>query len=441
MTKLTRRQMLRGALGVTLSLPFLEYFTMEGAVAQGMPGDKPRLLVYFLPNGRNPSWWVPNASGGSLTFPAEASALQPYANRALSIANLDNIAARESPGAAHAMGTSTVLSGVRFPDLGGLKCGITLDQIVAQQIDAGTRFRSLQFSAGEPGTCDVGGSPCPYTQCISWADAGQPLIPTINPESAFNQLFDTSVDGLTGASAEVRRQTRRSLLDFVRDDAKDLEKKLGTKDRERLEQYFTSLREVERSFASDGLTDGCPVPTEGPAGTLAYPDRVPAFHELMKLAFQCNQTRVASFMIEFGLSQRSHPFLEAPGQHHALSHSDPDQLRRVERWHAEQIGHLLGLLDSTPDAGGGTLLDNTVVLVMPSMGIGTVHDHAKVCPILFGGQSILNTNGQQVVADGTPLNNLHVSLLDAFGIQGAFGTEGKVFGDYSTAALAGVKAG
>lgn len=440
MKSISRRHMLRGALGVTLSLPFLEYFAMDGALAQASRGDKPRLLVYFLPNGRVPSWWVPTGGNGSLTFPSEASALQPFASRALSIVDLDNIAARESPGAAHAMGTSTVLSGVRFPDLGGLKCGITLDQIVAQELDGGNRFRSLQFSAGEPGTCDVGGSPCPYTQCISWAGAGQPLIPTINPESAFNQLFDTGVDGLTGASAEVRRQTRQSLLDFVRDDARNLEDKLGAKDKERLEEYFTSLREVERSFSSAGVPESCPVPAQGPAGTLAYQDRVPAFHDLIKLAFQCEQTRVASFMIEFGLSQRSHGFLNAPGQHHALSHSDPTQLRRVERWHAEQIAHLLGLLDSTPDTNGGTLLDTTLVLVMPSMGIGTVHDHQKVCPLLFGAQSIVNTTGQQVSAAGVPLNNLHVALLEAFGIQGAFGSEGKVFGDYSTSALPGVTA-
>jgi hypothetical protein len=440
MPKITRRQWLRGAFSVSLALPFLEYFAMDGALAQAGPASKPRLLVYFLPNGRVPEWWVPTGGDGSLTFPAEASALQPFASRALSIVNLDNIAARESPGAAHAMGTSTVMSGVRFPDLGGLKCSTTLDQIVARELDTQTRFRSLQFSAGEPGTCDVGGSPCPYTQCISWAGEGQPLIPTINPEAAFEQLFDTSVDGLTGASAEVRRQTRRSLLDFVREDAKDLEGKLGSADRERLDEYFTSLREVERSFAADAVPDSCPVPA-APAGTLAYQDRVPAFHDLMKLAFQCDQTRVMSFMIEFGLSQRSHDFLNAPGQHHALSHSDPEQLRRVETWHAEQIAHLLTLLRDTPDADGESLLDNTVVLVMPSMGIGTVHDHANVCPLLFGGQSIVNTTGQQVVADGTPLNNLHVALLEAFGIQGAFGNNGAVFGDYGTAALPGVSAG
>lgn len=437
---ITRRTWLRGAASLTLALPFLEYFGTS-ALAQTMPQQKPRLLVYFLPNGRNPAWWVPTGGNGSLTFPTQAAALQPFANRALSIANLDNIAARESPGAAHAMGTSTVMSGVRFPDLGGLKCGRTLDQIVANELNPQTRFRSLQFSAGEPGTCDVGGSPCPYTQCISWADAGQPLIPTINPRAAFDQLFDTTVDGLTGASAELRKQTRQSVLDFVRDDARDLEGRLGQHDRERLDEYFTSLREVERSITADPISATCPIPTEGPAGSLAYQDRVPAFHELIKLAFQCDQTRIASFMIEFGLSQRSHDFLGAPGQHHAISHGDPAQLQRVETWHAEQIAHLLGLLDATPDTGGGTLLDNTLVLVMPSMGIGTVHDHQNVCPVLFGGQSIVNTTGQQVVAAGTPLNNLHAALLEAFGITGTFGSNGAVFGDYGNGALAGVVAG
>lgn len=440
MNKITRRRMLRGAFSATLALPFLEYFTTTGALAQTTPGSKPRLLVYFLPNGRVPEWWVPSGGNGTLTFPAEASALQPFASRALSIANLDNIAARESPGAAHAMGTSTVMSGVRFPDLGGLKCSKTLDQIIATEVNAPTRFRSLQFSAGEPATCDVGGSPCPYTQCISWAAPGQPLIPTINPAAAFGQLFDTSVDGLTGTAAERRKVTRRSVLDFVKEDATDLQQKLGSADRARLEEYFTSLREVERSLTAEPVSASCPVPIEGPGGNLAYSDRVPAFHELIKLAFQCDQTRVASFMIEFGLSQRSHDFLGAPGQHHAISHSDPAQLQRVETWHAQQIAHLLTLLRDTPDADGSSLLDNTLVLVMPSMGIGTIHDHGQVCPIMFGAQGIVNTTGQKIVASGTPINNLHAALLDAFGIAGAFGSNGQIFGDYGSGPLAGVKA-
>ena len=168
---------------------------------------------------------------------------------------------------------------------------------------------------------------------------------------------------------------------------------------------------------------------------------MPAFHELIKLAFQCDQTRVLSFMIEFGLSQRTHDFLGSPGQHHAISHNSPDQLQRVEKWQADQIGHMLTLLRDTPDAGGASLLDNTLVLVMPSMGIGTVHDHQRVCPILFGGQSIVNTTGRQIDASGIPLNNLHISLLEAYGIEGTFGTNGSAFGDYGTGTISGIKVG
>ena len=438
MRQISRRTWLKGALGATLALPTLEFFSAGTASAQS--GAAPRLLVYFLPNGRVPEWWVPSGGNGALSFPAESAALQPFANRALSLVNLDNIAARESPGAAHAMGTSTVMSGVRFPDLAGLKCNTTLDQYVAQKVGGMSRFRSLQFSAGEPATCDVGGSPCPYTQCISWAAPGQPLIPTINPARAFDQLFDTSVDGLKGEKAEIRKISRRSLLDFVLDDAHDLERKLGSEDKSRLEAYFTSFREVEQRLTSEAVTDACPLPAAAPGGTLAYPERVGAFQEIMKLAFQCDQTRVISFMIEFGLSQRTHDFLGAPGQHHAISHGDPGQLRRVETWHAQQIAGLLTLLQDTPDIDGSSLLDNTMVLVMPSMGIGTVHDHSRVCPLIFGAQSHVQTTGQRVQADGVPLANLHVSLLEVFGIEGQFGNNGMTFGDYGAGTLQGIRA-
>ncbi len=438
--KISRRTWLKGAFSTTLALPMLEYFGAGTAAAQAGADAKPRLLVYYLPNGRVPDWWVPVASGDSLTFPTEASALQPFASRALSVVNLDNIAAKDSPGAAHAMGTSTVLSGVRFPDLSGLKCNITLDQLIANELDPQTRFRSLQFSAGEPGTCDVGGSACPYTQCISWAGPGQPLIPTINPATAFEQLFDTSVDGLVGPAAEVRRKTRRSLLDFVKDDAATLQSRLGAADKMRLDEYFTSVREVEKTLTQDTLPASCVLPAEGPGGTLAYPDRVEAFHDLLSLAFQCDQTRIASFMIEFGLSQRSHEFLNAPGQHHALSHNDPEQLRRVETWQAEKVASMLTRLRDTPDVDGTSLLDNTLVLVMPSMGIGTIHDHGNVCPSMFGGQSIVQTTGKRVTATGRPMNDFHAALLEAYGIAGSFGRDGSIFGDYGNSRLAGVKA-
>ncbi len=434
---LTRRRFLRGAGTAMLALPFLEYFRPTRAAAHAcMP---PRLLVYYFPNGRRPEWWVP-AGGDSLTFSAQSASLQPFASRALSLVGLDNTAARNSPGAAHAMGTGTIMTGTTIPDLVGLKNGVSLDQVLAQNLDLSTRFKSLQWSAGEPGPCDVGGASCAYTQSISWSGFASPLIPTIDPAMAFDRLFNSGTDGLVGPAGDLRRQSVRSVLDFVNEDARALESVLGAGDKVRLDEYFTSLRELERSVTADEAS--CERPSLGPAGGLPYPDRVAAFHQLVKLAFQCDQTRIISFMIEFGLSGRSHDFLDAPGAHHGLSHfTDATQLARLERvesWHTQQLAAMLQILAESPGLEGGSLLDETLVLAIGSMGAGSNHDHANNSPLLFGGKGQLNTTGRQIVASGTPLANLHVTLLQAFGVTGQFGAGGAIFGDNGTGEIPGV---
>ena len=441
-TSMTRRRWLLGAGGAALALPTLEYFAPRTAHAHaGMP----RLLVYYFPNGRRPEWWVPSAGAGGLTFPAQAAALQPFADQALSLVNLTNTAALASPGAAHAMGTGTVMTGRAISTVAGgvLENDISIDQAIVQSLSPDTRFSSLQWSSGEPGPCDVGGSSCAYTQSISWTGPAKPLVPTIDPRSAFERLFGTGIDGLEGPAAEIRRASLQSVIDFVDEDARAFQQKLGHEDQVRLEEYFDSLREVEKGLSAEGAE--CSAVTEPPVPGLAYPDRVVAFHQLIKLAFQCDQTRVMSFMIEFGLSGRSHDFLGAPGAHHALSHygdqTGRDRLEQIETWHAQQLGHLLGLLRDTPGASGGTLLDETIVLAMPSMGEGNGHDHARNCPILFGGTGVINTDGRQIAFPTNtphPLANLHVSLLDAYGIPDAFGASGNRFGDDGTTAIGGI---
>lgn len=437
----SRRRFLRGAGSTLLALPMLEIFRAPVASAATQP---PRLLVYYFPNGRRPEWWVPSFDGASLTFPSQASALQPFAGRMLSLSGLDNIAARNSPGAAHAMGTGTIMTGTTIPDLVGIKNGISLDQIVANELDPQTRFKSLQWSAGEPGPCDVGGASCAYTQSVSWAGAGDPLIPTIDPNAAFDRLFRSNTDGLSGAEGELRRRSLTSVLDYVDEDATALQGRLGYDDKQRLEEYFTALREVEKSLTTE-TTMTCEVPLDGPGGHLGYPERVAAFHQLIKLAFQCDQTRIMSFMIEFGLSGRSHDFLSASGGHHAISHfANTDQLAQLERletWHAQQLGAMLQLLADTPTESGDSLLDETIVLAIGSMGAGSNHDHANNAPLLIGGKGVLNATGRQIAyAPGTQpsLSNLHVSLLRAYGIEGQFGANGAIFGDHGTGEIAGV---
>lgn len=438
-----RRRFLMGAGAAALALPGLEYFGSR--TAHGASPGKPRLLVYYGPNGHRPEWWVPSMATGAPVFPAQSAALQPFADQVLSLVNLSNNAALRSPGAAHAMGTGTIMTGSAIPDIAGgvLYNSVSIDQLIVQQTRPDTRFSSLQWSAGEPGPCDVGGASCAYTQSISWTGPASPLGATIDPSVAFERVFGNGVDGLEGPAAELRRASNKSVIDFVDADARALQAELGSSDRQRLEAYFDALRDLEKSLTSSGAS--CAVHPQPPIGGLDYPARVAAFHELIRLAFQCDQTRVLTFMIEFGLSGRSHDFLDAPGGHHALSHfgdqTGKDRLERVESWQAQQIGAMLQLLRDTPGDSGGTLLDETIVLVISSMGEGNAHDHGHNSPLLFGGKGVIAATGQQIAFPGDgppPLANLHVSLLEAYGITGTFGATGAIFGDDGTAPIAGV---
>ncbi len=436
----TRRRFLRGAASASLLLPVLpSLFPRQAQAASGPP----RLLVYYLPNGRRAEWWVPIA-GESLTFPGQAAALQPFADRCLSVLNLSNTAALGSPGAAHAMGTGTVLTCSTIPDIGGgvLHNDVSIDQLVASQLAPDTLFSSLQWSSGEPGPCDVGGASCAYTQSVSWTGPASPLVPTIDPAVAFERLFGGGADGLTGLAGDIRRQSKRSILDFVEEDATAVQTKVGTADAARLDEYFTAVRELEKTLDTAALS--CAMDPMAPAGGLGYPERVAAYNDMIALALSCDVTRIMSFMIEFGLSGRSHDFLDAPGSHHGLSHYGDDlgraRLEKVETWQAQQLGALLQKLVDTPDAEGGNLLDNTLVLAIGSMGEGSSHDHGHNSPLLFGGSSIVQTTGKQIgYAAGTPgrLADLHVSILRAYGIEGSFGANGSVFGDDGQAVIDG----
>lgn len=438
----TRRRWLLGAGSACLALPLLEYFSAARAKAAG-PG--PRLLIYHFPNGRRPEWWVPAAVDNTLVFPANAAPLQPFAPHTLALENLANNAALQSPGAAHAMGTGTLLTGRKISDVSGGKIenDISIDQLLVDQLAPDTRFKSLQWSAGEPGPCDVGGSSCAYTQSVSWSGPASPLVATIDPRAAFERLFGAGVDGLEGPSAEIRRQTKQSVIDFVREDARALQLQLGQADRVTLEDYFDALRELEKSLAGSGAECAAePVP---PLPGLDYAGRVDAFHQLIRLAFLCDQTRVLTFMIEFDLSGRSHDFLGAPGGHHALSHfgdqTGKDRLEKIETWYNQQLGSMLGLLRDTPGLSGGTLLDETIVVGLPSMGEGNGHDHGHNCPLLFGGAGVIAADGRKIAfpaAAPAPLTNLYVTLLKAYGVEGAFGAGGAIFGDDGTAPIDGV---
>ncbi|MBK7826314.1 DUF1552 domain-containing protein [Nannocystis sp.] len=419
----SRRKFLGGA-GVLVALPALGIFRPRFARSNADPPPR-RLLVYFLPNGRVPANWIPPESGPEFSFPATLAPFQGLKGDLICLSELYHTSATLSAGTGdHALGTGSCLTCAPYPD-GGLHGDISMDQALVKALQPATRFPSLQWGAGEPMACDFGAA-CSYTQSISWAGPLAPLAPIINPLTAFNQLFAGSNEGATAEAQAIRRESLKSVLDYVLTDADSLSVQLGAEDRQKLDEYFTSVRELETRLTNPaGECESGPAP----ADALDYPGRVQAFNDLIALAFQCNQSQVITFMLENGLSGRSHPFIGAPGGHHGLTHGAGDnpaaQLLLLETWQAQQAAALATKLKSMPDSDGSFILDNTAMLVLTDMGDGGSHDHTSLAQVIVGRCGGALNTGQSIHCGGAPLGNMYVSLLRAFGVDTtSFGVDG-----------------
>jgi hypothetical protein len=424
MMQLSRRWFLGGA-GALIALPSLELFAERPARSQAMQAPQ-RLVVYFLPNGRMPASWVPAQLGVDFTLPAASASLEPFKSQLLFMSGLFHHAAQDSTAAGdHARGTGTLLTSTPLHDFNTLTNDVSVDQAIVKAIEPKTRFPSLQWGAGEPSACDFGAS-CTYTQTISWAAPGMPLSPITDPLTAFNQLFGGTNEGATAEQQAIRHASLVSVLDYADADAKQLQNRLSKADRAKLDEYFTAVRELETRLQSP--VGACEV-GQPPGAGLGYQERVIAFNDLMVLALKCDQSRVVTFMLENGLSSRSHPFINAVAGHHALSHDgSPDgraALLRLEKWQCEQAADFIGKLKTALDADGSSLLDNTTVLLMPDMGDGNPHDHTNVAPAIVGGARGALETGKAVDFKGAPLGNLHVTLLQMMGAKSSrFGVDG-----------------
>ncbi len=417
---ISRRRFLGGAAAL-VALPAFESLALPRSSAK-------RFLVYFLPNGRTPTTWVPSVQGTGFNFPTALAPLQSLRSDLFVMSGFYHTAAKLSRGAGdHALGTGPLLTNVPFDRPSTLQSDISLDQLLARELKTPTRFPSLQWGCGQAAACDFGAS-CTYTQTLSWSGPGAPLAPVCKPLVAFNQLFSGTDEGATQAEQARRRESLKSVLDYVTADAKSLQTRLSPSDKVRLDEYLTSVRELELRItqpAGAGCDSG-----PGPSASLDYPAQVRAFNDMIVLAFKCDQTRIITFMIEYGLSSRSHPFIDAVGGHHALTHAGPgepfNRLVRLETWQCEQAAYVANKLKSTLDADGVPLLDNTAMLLLPDMGEAAVHNHEDLAPVMVGKLGGALRTGRASRYNQAPLGNLYVAILQAFGLKGmsTFGCDG-----------------
>ena len=429
-THLDRRTLLRGA-GAGIALPFLEAMDPAFAASRRLENESPRRLAFiYIPNGVIQEAWTPAALGSEFEFTRILKPLEAHRNDLLVLSGLTHNNGRalgDGPGD-HARAASSFLTGIHPKKTAGadIKLGISVDQVAANAIGNSTRFASMELGI-EPGrlagNCDSGYS-CAYSNSVSWRGEKTPNPPEIDPSAVFDRMFGDIDAPLNNAERARRRSRDASVLDHVIADATRLRGTLGPTDQQKLDEYLTSVRDVEKRVSLSAKEQDRPEPEMArPRGIPAnYSAHARLMFDLMALAFQTDLTRIATFMMGREGSNLTYPDIEVSRAHHGMTHhrGDPDKIEditRVNRHHVEQFAYFVDKLATVRD-GESRLLDNMMVVYGSGIGDGNRHTHHDLPVVLAGRGAGTLAPGRHVRYQAeTPMNNLYLSLLDRIGVR------------------------
>lgn len=421
MTKhISRRTVLRG-LGATIALPYLEAMSPNTATAAANETIPPRMVVCHYGTGMNIYEFFPKDTGKDFTPSRILKPLEQFRDQMTVMSGL-----YLEHGGGHG-GDYTFLTGTRGMTGSGIHGGISADQVVAEKVADQTRFPSLQLSFGR-GT-GYGGQ---GLKTLSWNRAGMPLAAENDPKVIFSRLF--KVDKRHEAKARDERFRRHgSILDFVQDEARRLEPKVSKSDKAKLDEYFTSVREIELQLDRNVAWADKPKPAPSLDDTGDYSRSFPPYSrgfqydvwkklmfDLIVMALQTDSTRVITFNIRGEGTGEKWPVHGVSKGHHALTHansnSDMDELAKVDEVNMQFWAHFLGRMQTVKEADGNSLLDHSMIAY--SSGAGFYHSRDKLPTCLFGGQALgLRHQGHLKLADNTPLSRVWHTMVDRMGIE------------------------
>jgi hypothetical protein len=420
-----RRTVLRG-LGSMLALPLLDSMTPALSALQ-RTAAKPinRFGVMYVPNGMIMQNYLPKIEGAGYELTPTLSALAPFRDRVLVLSGLECIPTPGRPGGAHAKASTRFLTDVSPPTSETwLDAGISMDQILAQETGKQTQIASLELAieSGETaGACDTGFA-CPYTNTISWKSRNTPLPTQNNPRAIFERLFgDTTSTDPKARLARLRRQ--QSVLDSIDEEVARLRGVLPQGDRTKLSEYLDAVRGVERRIQIAEAQSDQELPlVDHPAGIPSgWEDHVNLMLDLQVLAFQCDLTRVVTLMLGHEHSGMTYPQIGVPDAHHPISHhqQEPEKVAKVARinaYHVRMFAKLLEKLQATPD-GDGTLLDHVTMMYGAGIADSNSHSPIDIPMLLAGGGAGAIRGGRHIRFRNMALANLHLTLLDQFGVH------------------------
>ena len=443
--RLPRRSILKGA-GVAIGLPLLEAMVPTRLIgspmatadaAKSQPHN--RLLILYYPNGVHTPNWYPKPPEGEVLNP---SAPLEYTEYALSpalhplerhrseftlISGLNVPTARLDRGGDHAKAMACYLTGVHIRQTAtdDIQAGISADQVIADKIGHLTRFPSLELGLDYgrmEGGCDPGYA-CIYSNNVSWRSEKTPAIKEVNPRVVFDRLFGSAKQSNHEAEKRDQQETyNRSILDYVREHLNSVNSQLGANDRHRVDEYLTSIREIERRL------DAPPSDVKLPPG-MQRPTRVPeTFKEhfrlmadLQILAIQQDVTRVSTFLLGVEQSRRTYNEIGISEEHHGLTHhaGNPEKIAKVcqiDNYCVQQFAYFLDKMRSIQE-GDKTLLDNSMVLLGNGNGDAARHDHQNCMTVLAGRGGGTLTPGRYLKYNGVVMSNLWLSLMDRMGVE------------------------
>jgi len=421
----SRRTFLRGA-GVAMALPWLESIPAWGfaPMADGLPTPCPkRFAALFMGCGISPDHWWAKGSGESMEL---GRSLQPLAGLKSKLNVVNGLFNKQATGVGiHPGQTGNILSGAALQKGAELRGGISVDQMLARHLGDATPQPSMVLGCEQPitGYHETNFSMA-YSSHISWSSATSPVPMEVYPSLAFDALFDNKGS-----------KRNRSILDRVRDEADGLSRRVGAADRAKLDEYLTSVREVERRVEStraakekaDGklgargqVAVAMPRPDNGLPEDIREHMRLMC--DLVALGFQTDKTRIATLLLCRDISGLFYPFLDVRNAHHSASHDDrSDAYERVTRYYVEQLAYLAGKLDAMPE-GDGTVLDHSCLLFTSSLWSGSRHDSSKLPIVLAGGLGgtiptgrVLDYAGRG--QDDRKLCGLYLSLMDRMDLR------------------------
>lgn len=407
-----------------MSIPAMESFGRSNMAEIPL-----RMGFTYIPNGVIMDQWRPKEQGKLSELPTSLKPLQDHTEDFQVMSGLDHTKAYANGDGAgdHARANATFLTGCQAKKTAGkdIKIGVSVDQIAADAIGDRTKLRSLELSCDgvrKSGKCDSGYS-CAYQYNLSWKTESMPMVPESNPRLVFERLFGSSFSSFDRKAQLKRRALNKSILDFALDGAKGLNTRLSQMDQEKLDEYFTSIRELEKRIQRDEKNWEHLPSLKTPDGIPDnYREHLRIMFDMMALAFQSDSTRISSFLLAHDGSERSFRDIGVPEGHHSLSHhrNDPEKIKklaRIDQFYSEQFAYFLEKLAKTKEIDGSRLIDHCMIIFGGGISDGNRHRHSDLPVLLAGGKSHGLSTGRHIDYGSLPMTNLYLGILDRAGVE------------------------